>query len=234
MIGAFTAVVILWATLGPAAPPQSAPAPTGHWEGALQAPGQEIGIQIDLAALPDGKWQGAISIPMQNVKGLPLIGVTVQGDTVSFGMKGPPGDPRFKGTVSKDGKSITGDFTQGPGTIPFTLAWKGEPKFEPLPKSTPLTKELEGTWDGTLGGEVTQLRLTLKLANANGIGSGTLISVDQGGVEIPIDAIVQTGSKVSLIVRSVGGTFEGELKGGELAGTWTQGATRPLVFKRGK
>ena len=234
MIGAVTAVVILWASLGPAAAPQSAPAPTGHWEGAFQAPGQEIPIQIDLGALPDGKWQGTISIPVQNVKGLPLAGVTVQGSEVSFAMKGPPGDPRFKGTVSKDGKSITGEFTQGPGTIPFTLAWKGEPKFEPLPKSTPITKELEGEWQGTLDVEVAQLRLALKLANAKGIGSGILVSIDQGGVEIPIDAIVQTGSKVTLIVRSVAGTFEGELKGGELAGTWTQGAPRPLVFKRGK
>ena len=234
MIGAITAVFILWASFGSAAAPQSAPAPSGHWEGALQAPGQEIGIEIDLGTLPDGKWQGTISIPAQKVKGLPLAAVTVQGDAVSFAMKGPPGDPRFKGTVSKDGKSITGDFTQGPGTIPFTLAWKGAPKFEPLPKSTPITKELEGAWEGTLDVEVAQLRLTLKLANADGIGSGTLVSVDQGGVEIPIDAIVQAGSKVTLIVRSVGGTFEGELKAGELSGTWTQGQSRPLVFKRGK
>jgi hypothetical protein len=33
----------------------------------------------------------------------------------------------------------------------------------------------------------------------------------------------------------VSGTFDGELKGGELAGTWTQGPLNlPLVFKRGK
>ena len=38
-----------------------------------------------------------------------------------------------------------------------------------------------------------------------------------------------------IFVAMIGGTFEGELKGGELVGTWVQGpGTLPLVFKRGK
>jgi hypothetical protein len=40
---------------------------------------------------------------------------------------------------------------------------------------------------------------------------------------------------LKLLVPAVSGTYEGDLKDGELTGTWTQGPrTWPLVFKRSK
>src|ERR1051325_2006030 len=86
---------------------------TGHWEGAIQGPGQEIAIQVDLAAKTSEKWEGTITIPSQTVKAFPLSDVVVQGNAVSFAMKGVPGDPQFKGTISTDGKSIAGALSQG-------------------------------------------------------------------------------------------------------------------------
>ena len=213
--------------------PQPPAGPSGHWEGAIQVPGQELKIEIDLA--PRGeKWEGAIAIPAQGLKGFPLSAITVQGDSVSFALNGVPGDPRFKGTVSKDAKSLSGEFSQGGATIPFAVTRTGDAKFEPLPKSTPITKDLEGSWEGSLDVNGTILRLRVKLSNGpDGVATGTMVSVDQGGVELPIAAVVQTGSHLKLVVQAIAGTYEGDLKDGQLTGTWMQGlGTLPLVFKR--
>jgi hypothetical protein len=212
---------------------QSTTAPAGHWEGAIQAPGQELKIEIDLAGAGD-KWEGTITIPAQNLKALPLSVITVQGDTVSLAMQ-VPGNPQFKGVV-KDGKTLSGDFSQGGGTAPFTLTRTGEAKIEPVPKSTPITKELEGTWAGSLDANGKILQLVLRLSNQpGGAATGTLVSLDQGGAEIPIVAVVQTGTHLKLVVKSVGGIYEGDVKDDQLKGTWWQGGgTLPLVFKRRK
>jgi hypothetical protein len=209
--------------------------PSGHWEGSIQVPGQELEIEIDLA-MAGQKWDGTISIPAQGMKAFPLSTITVQGETVSFALKGIPGDPQFKGTLSKDAKSLSGDFTQGGGTVPFTLARTGEAKIEPAPKSTPITKSLEGSWEGALNVDGTTLRLVLKLSSQpDGVAAGTLVSVDQGNAEIPIATIVQNGAQLKLLIPSIVGSYEGELKDDQLTGTWTQGPrSLPLVFKRSK
>ena len=212
---------------------QAATGPAGHWEGAIQVPGQELAIQVDLANKDADRWVGTIAIPAQNLKGFPLSDITVTGNAVAFAMKGVPGDPRFTGTLSADGKSMSGEFSQGGGRIPFTLAWKGEARYEEPPKSTEITKELEGSWEGALDVQGTVLRLVLKLTNQAGSATGTLISVDQGGIEIPLTSISQAGSQLKFTISTINASYVGDFKDGELAGTWTQGpGSWPLVFKR--
>jgi hypothetical protein len=215
--------------------PQTGARGSGHWEGAIQVPGTELAVQIDLSG--DGKkWDGRIAIPAQNLKGFPLENVSVEGDSVTFAMPRVPGAPQFKGTLSKDGTALSGDFTQGGNTLPFALKRTGDAQIEPIPKSTPLTADAQGTWEGTLDINGKLLRLILKLSNGpDGTGSGTLVSVDQGNAEVPILAIVQTAAHLKLVVQAIGGTYEGDLKDGQLTGTWAQGpGTWPLVFKRSK
>lgn len=205
----------------------------GHWVGTIQTPGPALDVEVDLVAKGADAYDGAISIPAQGAKGIPLTAISVKGTAVAFAIRGVPGEPRFTGTLSSDGKSIAGDFNQAGATMPFTLAWKGEGKIEKPAKSTPITKELEGPWEGALDVEGKVLRLALKLANGPDGGSGTLVSLDQGDAEIPVATITQAGSKVKLLVTMVNGSFDGELKGDQLAGTWTQGQlSLPLVFKR--
>ena len=212
---------------------QTATGPAGHWEGTIKAPGQDLGIQVDLVADKAGVWQGTIGIPTQGIKAFPLYALSVQDNIVSFTMKGIPGDPAFKGTISENPRSIAGDFTQGGMTMPFNLDWKRETSLVVPAKSQPIGKELEGTWHGVLEVTGSKLRMVLRLANQDGGAVGTLVSVDQGGVELPIAPIEQTASRVQLVVNSVSGRYEGELKDGQLVGTWTQGAfTLPLVFSR--
>jgi hypothetical protein len=215
-----------------AAQSPTGPAGAGHWEGAVNVQGKDVRVEVDLAKTSD-KWEGALAFPEMNAKGLVLSPITVQGEAVTFALKGMPGDPTFTGTLSKDSRTLSGDFSQGPVSGTFTLAWKGEAKLEAPPKNAPLGKDFEGSWGGTLDVNGVTLRLTLKLANQDGSATGTLISIDQGGVEIPLSSIVQTDAHLKFTVPGVGGTYEGDLKDEQLTGTWTQGpGTLPLVFKR--
>ena len=212
---------------------QSTPRASGHWEGAIQVPGQELKIEVDLAPAGD-QWEGTINIPAQNLKGFPLSSISVQADTVTFLMRNVPGEPTFKATMSKDGKQLSGDFSQGGGTVPFSLTRTGDAKIERPAKSTPVSSELEGSWQGTLDVGGTMLRLVLRLANKpGGPAAATLVSVDQGGVEVPVASIVQSGSRLVLVLPTIAGSYDGELKDGVLTGKWTQGSnTWPLVFKK--
>ena len=210
---------------------QAAPPPSGQWVGTLPAgPGLEMELNL---AQKGTEWYGTISVPQQGTKGVPLGELTVKGPTVAFAFKGAPGDPRFSGALSADGKTISGTFSQGGGSLPLSLTWKGEAKFEVAPKSTPVTKDLEGQWEGALEVNGTTLRLRLVLTNSPAGATGVLVSLDQNNAEIPISTITQDNARVKLLVSTISGAFDGELKGGELAGTWTQGPlSRPLVFKR--
>jgi hypothetical protein len=218
------------------APAQPGSEASGHWEGAIQVPDGDLKIEVDLAKNEKGLWIGTISIAAQNLKAFPLANVAVEAKSVGFAIKGIPGDPTFQGNLSADGKSISGTFTQGGGSIGFSLTRTGDAKFEPLPKSTAITKDFEGIWEGALDANGKVLRLILKMANqADGTAAGSVVSVDQGGAELPITTIAQNGSNLKFEIRMVSGAYTGDLnkEATQIAGQWTQGpGTLPLTFKR--
>ena len=210
-----------------------APTASGHWAGSIETPGQPLKIEVDLKPSTGQDWIGTISIPAQGLKAFPLSDVQVQGRQVSFAMPQVPGTPTFKGELTADGAGILGDFSQGEGKTTFELKRAGEASITPPPKSTAITKELEGQWSGTLEAGGQQLRLTLKLAGGADGATGSIVSLDQGTAEIPIESIVQTGSHLELILPKIAGSFSGDLKDGKLAGEWKQGpGTLPLTFTR--
>jgi hypothetical protein len=212
---------------------QAAGTAAGHWTGTIAGP--ELAVEIDLVQKGGTAWHGTISIPAQGTKGIPLSEVSVKGTAVAFTIPGAPGNPHYAGTLSADGKTIAGDFMQGGATLLLRLTRQGEPKFEVPQKSSPITKDLVGNWEGSLDVKGQILRLVLKLANGANGATGVLVSLDQNNLEIPVATITQQGSRLKLLVTMISGTFDGELKGDELAGTWTQGPLNlPLVFKRAK
>jgi hypothetical protein len=209
------------------------PGVAGHWVGAIETPNQPLAVEIDLKPDTPPAWIATISIAAQNLKAFPLGSVDVQGKSVSFEIPKVPGTPTFKGTLSDDGATISGDFSQGGNTLPFKLTRQGDAVIAPPAKSTAITKELEGTWNGALQVPDRSLRLTLKLASGPDGATGSILSVDQGGTEIPIATITQTGAHLELQVPTVAGSYVGDLKDGRLVGTWTQGpGSLPLEFTR--
>jgi len=96
--------------------------------------------------------------------------------------------------------------------------------------------DVAGDWQGTLSAGGAELRLVLHITKgADGGLKATLDSIDQpGGNGIPVSAISLNGSKVTLDVSKVHGTYEGTLAAGgnTISGTWKQGGPLPLEFKR--
>jgi hypothetical protein len=168
------------------------------------------------------------------VKGLPLSTLTVEGRSIRFVVKGGPEGATFQAMLSADRTSMSGEAAQGGYSVPFTLTRTGDARVAPVPKSPPIGKELEGTWNGALDVNGAQMRLVVKMANQpDGTAAGTIVSQDGSGVDIPI-AMTQKASNVTIDVPSVGASFAGVLNAErtELAGTWTQGPSAlPLTLR---
>ncbi len=93
---------------------------------------------------------------------------------------------------------------------------------------------IEGTWQGTLDAGAMKLRLGLRVTkNAAGELSSTLDSIDQRAMGIPAK-VTLSGNAVHLALPSLNAKYDGTLSadGKEIGGTFVQGATLPLVFKR--
>jgi hypothetical protein len=195
----------------------------GHWSGNIELPDRGLGVEVDIDKTAKG-WVGSISIPAQNASGVPMEAITFADGKGPFRIKGVPGQPTFNGILSQDGKTLAGDFTQGPGTLKFKLSRTGEAKVEEAPKSPPVAKEFVGTWEGTLDTGTQLLRLVFRISNNEDGASGVLVSVDQGGAEIGVTSIEQKGASLVLTMKTLGGDYKGEInkEGTELTGTWTQ------------
>lgn len=208
--------------------------PSGHWEGAIAIPGGEIPFQVDLAMNAQGKLVAAYSRPEEHLKGMPMINVSLDGHAIGFDLP-VDGGIKFQGVVYADGKAISGDVTAAIGTAPFTLRRKGDAQIAAAPKNSPIDTGFEGTWHGTLALPGRHLRLVLRLRNeADGTSSGSITSVDQGGIEFPL-GVTQKASSLTLNTPAIGGDFyTATLNGaGELTGTFTQGqVTAPITFVR--
>jgi pimeloyl-ACP methyl ester carboxylesterase len=139
------------------------PAVEGHWEGAIEIPGQALPVVVDLT-FADGAWTGTFDSPLQGATGIPLGRIVVKGDKVGFVIQGIPGSPTFDGKL-RDGE-IVGTFTQMGQSHPFTLgrdgiALPGRPQ-EPEPPFPYDAKEVE-----VQNGEV-RLACTLTLPKGDG------------------------------------------------------------------
>ena len=219
---------------------QTAADPSGHWTGAIHVPpfngagSREVAIEIDLSHNAAGALIGTFAQSGQAIKGLPLSRVAIDGRVVMFELRANGGG-LFRGTLADTG-SMAGEFTttEGGYNIPFDLKRTGDAQIAPAPKSQPIGKELEGTWNGAIDVAGKHERLVLTMTNQpDGTATGTIQDLDGSNVEIPI-AMTQRAANLTIDVAVVGATYAAELNaGGELIGTWTQGPVNlPLTFKR--
>ncbi len=227
----------MFAVMNVVAFPQQAPGPAAHWEGGIQMPDREVRITVDLAKNSKGGWIGSVSFPNGGPVDAPLCEISVKDAAVRFSIAGLPDAPSFDGKLSQDGNGMSGTATSDKGSAPFQLKRNGEANVKVPPPSTLLSKEFEGSWEGTL--EVPdgrRLRAVLKLARASdGTATGTLISVDEGAKEFSITTITQKDKQLQFEIRVINGKYTGQLddSGAEIAGEYTISRLKlPLVFKR--
>lgn len=206
--------------------------PSGHWEGAIQAPDRSVDVSVDLTRVAQGGFSGTMSIPSQKVKALPFQKVTVAGQSVTLEART---DQPYSGTLSADGKTIEGNLTVMRYSVPMNLTRTGPPQIAPPEQAAPIRKELEGTWNGTLSVDGEQFRIILKMANQpDGTSRAIAIDVDEGGLQVPV-TVMEADSKVALQFRALGASFSGSLSGtgNELAGIYQlEEMTVPITFHR--
>ena len=203
--------------------------PSGHWEGSVQIPGTELNIEVDLTKNSQGGITGTLGNSEQ--KGFPLTTAAIKGQSISFHARL---DQPFEGVLSADGQSISGTATLEGFPLPFRLTRRGEPRIEAPARSAPISKELEGTWNGTLN-VGRGLRFVLTMSNhPDGTSTGSLVSLDEGELQVPV-TITESAPGLTLELKPVGSSYAGVLNkdGTELVGTFRQGTfSAPLTFRR--
>jgi hypothetical protein len=217
----FLRAVILFSAvlLGQASEPAAA-----RWEGAVQIPGRELRVVIDLAQDSRGQWTGSVIVPGFGIKGAPLTDIAVKESNVAFTIKGALGEPKFKGRLAA-ANTLTGEFQQAGNTAPFTLHKAGPPQVELPRQSTPIRKELEGTWQGEMDFMGT-VRVRLELANqpgGNATAKFTLTRTREN--PLPLDLVTDEGGILTVKATETGITYEGRFRkeANEITGTFQQG-----------
>jgi hypothetical protein len=96
-----------------------------------------------------------------------------------------------------------------------------------------LAQTYDGDWAGALSAGGQTLHLELHIKTEGGTSSAVLDSLDQGAT-IPSTAVKTDGGELSVLFLPIGGEFKAKLSadGKTLDGTWSQGATMPLVMTR--
>jgi hypothetical protein len=104
-----------------------------------------------------------------------------------------------------------------------------------VPPAARTQSVIVGDWQGSMKVNGTKLRLVLHIREeTSGILTATIDSIDQDGVGLPVRTATFTNNILKLDVRQVDGTYEGVLgkNRNELKGTWSEGGSRDLKFKR--
>jgi hypothetical protein len=193
----------------------------GDWKGSVSTQGRAFPVVFHLTE-KGGVLGGTMDSPNQpGASGLPVDSGTLRGNSVRIGVSKIKGT--FSGTVGKDG-SMVGTWRQG-ASLPLTLTRSKAAGAAPA-----------GDWQGTLAAGGAKLRLVFHVTGAGAKLGGTMDSLDQKAVGIPLGAGSLSGSTLKLTIPRIGGEFTGTIaKGGATAkGEWWQGVSLPLTLKRGK
>lgn len=210
---------------------------SGRWEGSVQIPDRELTLIVDLAPADNGKWNGSVIIPGFDLKGKQLSDIAVRGSDVSFAITTGRGlQAALKGKVSGD--SLAGDFTDAGNTARFVLKRTGEAQVDLPPKSTVVSKELEGEWKGQFDLYGYPRKVTIRLTNHGTDGAtADFIIVGRKTNNLPVDLVKQEEKFLTVDSHETGLSYEGVFnqQTGEIKGNFVQGATEiPLVLQRAK
>jgi hypothetical protein len=207
--------------------------PTGHWQGSIHAPSQDVAVELDVAHGADGKLIGTFSNAGEQINGFPLASATASGNAVRFEIRIGSGTQAFAGKIASDGRTMTGDFLISVYGVPFDLERTGDAKIEPPPRSPAIDPALAGEWSASLdvGGQA--LPIVLTLANH---ADGTSLGSWAGGVGTPTPIkIAHDGRSLTLTSTVTSDSFAGTLSadGTEISGTFTERSLeQPLTFRR--
>jgi hypothetical protein len=203
----------------------------GDWEGTL---GGQLPLVLHLRVDASGALTATMDSPQQGANGLAGADAKLDGTTLSYGI--PIVGGTFTGTVSGDGKTISGTWTQQGRSTP--LEWKFTKAAAQADADAAAVKPspIDGKWAGALdaGGQTLHIVFHFR-TGAGGLVQCSMDSLDQpGAMGIPCGLVKVDGRKVALDVTAVHGTYLGKMRpdGKAIDGTWSQGQPMELDLKK--
>lgn len=222
LVSTCTIVLILAASLAFAA------SVVGDWNGTLKVPSVSLRIVLHMSADSSGKLTVTMDDIDQNAMGIPVSDAQLKGSNFTYAIPSIHGS--FSGTVSQDGKTLDGTWSQNGHEVPLKLSRGNGAQAVSKPA------DMAGDWNGAIGIEGAALRLVLHVTGSAGSLRVTLDSPDQHANGLQGSNAVLDGKSFSFQIPAVHGTYTGTLAGDgkTIDGTWSQsGATLPLAFSRG-
>ncbi len=224
----------------------------GDWLGTLNAGGNSMHIAWHVTAGADGNLTSTVDNLDESILGIKVKNLQKKGSDITFDVddevdaNGQQLNIRgsFAGKLSADLTDVTGTWTQTApqeeGPDPLELKRQATPAapaaaIQSAAPAGMAPAAVAGDWEGALDTGAAQLRLVLHLSlGAGGALAATLDSVDQGAMGIPVSSVSLNGGKLNLTVDAVQGSYEGTVNTDATAieGTWTQGVSLALNFKR--
>lgn len=204
----------------------------GHWEAEITGDGsQRIWVSLDLAQNAKSAWIASMGLPADNKTGLVVKDVNVNGNSVKFVAVELMMTP-FDLTLDPSG-TLKGKLS-GRASQPVEFKRTGEAKVELIPASPPVSKQLEGDWEGSLQMPNREVRMLFHFKNQP---DKTVMATFGTGnaADLPLNNVKQTGQKVEFGMRVAHGRFQGTLnkEGTELVGQLTHEETSmPLTLRK--
>ncbi|MGC1421103.1 MAG: hypothetical protein WA354_19190 [Terracidiphilus sp.] len=216
----------------------------GDWQGSFDQNGITFQLAWHVTVAADGTLTSTLDNVTQSIFGIKAKKTTVKGSEVKIEVDdviSPNGQDinlkgSFVGTLNKEANEVSGTWTQiDPPQDPIQITFKHS-QSQPAPAAPAMAQpSVAGDWAGTLTAGPAQLRLVLHITAAkDGTLTGTLDSLDQGAIGIPVSSIELRGSQLTLGLPAVSGTYAGTVNkdSSEIGGTWSQGQPLTLNFKR--
>ncbi len=98
----------------------------GDWEGTIATPAAKLRVVMHVTPAPEGLPNAALDSLDQGAMDLPGRVMRMEGDKVDVLFLAIGGG--YSATLSPDGKTLTGMWTQGPADLPMTLSRKAATK----------------------------------------------------------------------------------------------------------
>jgi CubicO group peptidase (beta-lactamase class C family) len=173
-----------------------------------------------------GAVEGTLDSVDQGANGLVCANFRLAEAALSFEVPGVGG--RWHGTVSADGATLDGSWSQG---SEMPLVFRRDEPFAAAEKPS----RVDGIWLGTLEAGGAKLRIQVQ-AKSDRAGKEycSFDSLDQSVMGLPCDNVQLNGDRFSFDVPAVKGRWTGTLaqNGNELDGVWSQGQEFPLRLTR--
>jgi hypothetical protein len=222
-----------------AGPPAAAPA-AGRWRGLVHIPGEDLAAVVDLDLDAAGAWHGSATIPGLNLAGTPLAAISASGQRVAFSIPSALGGARGGAATFaaelKAGATLSGTFSQGGNTAPFSMTRAGPAQVEQPAASTAVAPVLVGTWKGDYQLAGYAHHVTLGFTNHDGAPATVeFLLVGKQPHTLNVDLVTENEGLLRVESRELSVNFEGRMNAasGELEGVVEQGPFEaPIVLRR--